>query len=231
MCGVKGTDQLARQNVLIFSGSSFLSLESAINRLHYDVFVRQDGMQRATKPSMPQPMIDFIRQATSRLSIRDKYLLLPPIQPALRFVHRSGRSLFEEFSRFRNRLVHPKVVAHSFRILVSEVSEESSLSCGGTVLEQRTAAPHSGSVFPLTGFATSFNSLEAADAEKAFEIAIRMRLALHVGVYASPSALYYDVDGRISVEMGSGIGSLISLRFGSLEDDFPTDESKIGVGA
>jgi hypothetical protein len=223
LCSVNGTDQVARQYALVSCVSSFLSLEAAINRLYYDAFIRCDEMRRGIKASVPQAVSDFIRHSWARLSIKNKYLLLPPLLEPTDFSFCPSErpfTLFEEFIRFRNRLVHPTVVEHSYTILVTEVtkSSESSSSWGGDLLQKQSGAVPPKSIFPLTGFATSFGDLSALDAEKALEITVRMRLALSNGVYGPTPTLFYDADGKLSVKMGASVGTILKLHFGELNE-------------
>jgi hypothetical protein len=88
-------------------------------------------------------------------------------------------------------------------------------------LQKQSGAAQRKSVFPLTDFATSFDELSAVDAEKAFEIAVRMRLALSLGVHAAPPTLFYDADGKLSVQIGASIGAILKLQFGDLQDETP----------
>jgi hypothetical protein len=100
-----------------------------------------------------------------------------------------------------------------FVVKVTEV-EENFLK-GGEVVSQSSDAPPPKQVFPLTNFSTSFDKLIVDDAEKAFEIAYRMRMELHIKVFAPPPFLLYEfVPQIIQIKIGEGIDETIKLRFG-----------------
>jgi hypothetical protein len=58
---------IERQNILLSCISSFLSLESAINRLFYDMFDCEEPKRRAIRSEIPLAMRRFIEQSWPRL--------------------------------------------------------------------------------------------------------------------------------------------------------------------
>ena len=109
----------------------------------------------------------------------------------------------------------------SITIEVTEVEEN---SLGGNVLKQTTTAPDSSSIFPITKFPTSFQDLSISDAEKAFEIAYRMRMELlYKCLVAPPSLLYESNEGGVKFLLAETIGKHITPYFGELkwEWEFP----------
>lgn len=220
-------DLAVKQNALLASMSSFLSLEASINRLFYDVFENQSESRRSVRDDVPSTVISYTRFNWSRLSIRDKFLLLPPLisanSPFEFAVKAEPFSLFEEVIRFRNRLVHPRMLEHGLVVQVKEVDfEADSGSWRGEVIEHWSTAPIRQELFPLTQLSTSFNDLKLQDAEIVFEVALRMRVTLSRGVWASPpSLIFVSESGVPQVKIGSSIAELITLRFGPLLSDDP----------
>jgi hypothetical protein len=190
-----------------------LSLEAAINRLFFDTFERDDEFRREIKSTIPSSVVKYIKESWDNMSVRNKYILLPPLISYYEFdISKMPFSLFDEFRRFRNRLVHSKMHITSFTIEVTDVDEN---SISGNVLEHSTNAPDSISTFPITGFSTSFRDLSVKDAEKSFEIAYRMRMELFFQCNGSlPHLLYKSNKGELKYEIGDSIAKHIIPSFG-----------------
>lgn len=192
---------------------SFLSLESSINRLFYETFLRSDKGKIEIKKDIPQSIISYLEW--KRLSVRDKFILLPPLTSEYEFDTKSVPfSLFSEFIKFRNRLVHPKMltIAHTLKVTTSD---ETSFS--GELIKQSLDNPSNKKDFFLTDFATSFNKLTVNDAEKAFEIAYRMRMELAINVNPGlMPILISDFSEGTKLKCGKGIADTIKLQFGPL---------------
>jgi hypothetical protein len=203
-----------QQDILTSCICSFLSLESSINRLFYDIFIQSDENKRPIKQGIPQSFIQYLKQSWRRASVRDKFILLPPLISDYEFdLTVIPFSLFDEFIRFRNQLVHPKISTTTYVINVEEGFEENSWA--GEVISELTDALPTKQAFPLTNFTTSFKGLVVDDAEKAFEIAYRMRMKLHMKVFAPPPILVYEFADEIpQFKIGEGILDAIQLRFG-----------------
>lgn len=191
---------------------SFLSLESAINRLFYETFLRSDKGKIEIKKDIPQSIISHLRKSWRRLSVRDKFILLPPLTSEYEYDTESVPfNLFSEFITFRNRLVHPKMLT-IVNTLKINTSDETSFH--GELMNQ--SLDHPQKEFILTNFATSFNELTVNDAEKAFEIAYRMRMELaNVNIGLAP-ILRPDFSESNKMKFGQGIADTIKLQFGPL---------------
>lgn len=201
------------QDILTSCIFSFLSLESSINRLFYETFVRSDKGKIQIKKEIPQSIISYLHQSWNRLSVRNKFILLPPLTSEYEYDTKSiPFNLFSEFVTFRNRLVHPKMLTIINTIEVT-TSDETSFS--GELMNQSLDNPPN--EFILTNFATSFNKLTVNDAEKAFEIAYRMRmeLAMNVNMSLAP-ILRSDFSSENKIKFGKGIADTIKLQFGPL---------------
>ncbi|NOR46891.1 MAG: hypothetical protein GQ533_02425 [Methanosarcinaceae archaeon] len=203
------------QDILTSCIFSFLSLESSINRLFYETFVRSDKSKIQIKKEIPQSIISYLRQSWQRLSVRDKFILLPPLSSEYEYDTKSVPfNLFSEFVTFRNLLVHPKMLTIANTVKVT-TSDETSF--GGELMNQSLDNSLNKTKFNLTNFATSFNKLTVNDAEKAFEIAYRMRmeLAMNVNMGLIP-ILRSDFSENTKMKFGEGIADTIKLQFGPL---------------
>lgn len=207
------------EDVLTTCVLSFFSLEAAINLLFHETFIAE---LRQVKESIPQRLLQHVRGSwNNNLSVKDKYLLLPPLISDFEFD--SGTSpyqLFNEFVQFRNSLVHSKAKTQKTTVRITSVE---SSSTGGEVLNHNIEAPTPEERFPLTNFATTYAGLTQSDAEKSFEIMYKMRIALFAGTMCAPPQLITDVDNgpymlgdRITTE----IKKLFSPHFGDF-DKFP----------
>lgn len=210
-----------KQNAMVSCICSFFSLESAINRVFYEVFEKPEHERPTIHSNIPPTFVDHIKNSWPRFSIKDKFLLLPPLiaKPNLEF--KSGVppfSFFEEFIRFRNRLVHPKMLIHTYTVKVTDVDMDLlGGSWSGDVIDQESTAPNSRGTFPLTHFSTSFNSINYRDSEIALEIALRLRIKLFNAVMLTlPSLTYTRNDGVVQFKIGDSIADLIKLHLGPL---------------
>jgi hypothetical protein len=181
-----------REDVISVCVLSFLSLESAINLLFHETFTTNI---RPIKTGIPNRVVQHIKHSWNDqgLSIKDKYLLLPPMMSDFEFDPGSHPfQLFDEFVSFRNGLVHAKARTQRTTIRLSHVENTSS---SGEVLDHAIDTPEPEHCFPCTKFSTTFGGLSRTDAEKAFEIAYRMRVALNEGTLCAPlSVLFADVE-------------------------------------
>lgn len=203
----------AQEDILSSCICSFLSLEASINRLFYETFVRTD--RRPIRKGIPSNLVKHIQQSWQRTSVRDKFIVLPPLISDYEFqVDAIPFNLFEELTWFRNRLVHPKMLQATITFKVTEIE---GISYGGEIINQSSEAPSTKDVFPLTNFATSFSDLSSEDAEKAFEITYRMRMKLFTEALAPPPILLYEFHpGRLGAKIAHSIAAVINLHFGPL---------------
>ncbi len=215
---------IRRQDIMLSCISSFLSLEAAINRLHYETFETQEGSRRKINSSVPSSWVAHIKKSWSRqLSVQDKYLLFPPLisDPKFEFLTTTESfSLFVEFNNFRNRLIHPKMKERLIMVVEHRVSAPEGDSMVKEIIDEQPAGPGREKAFPLTNFATTFQGLTTKDAETAFEIAVRMRLILFYRLGAlAPRVAYEKSDGSIIFNEGPEVATLVDLRFGMLPNE------------
>lgn len=195
---------------------SFLSLESAINLLFYETFVTN---LRTIKSSIPGKLVQHVRRSLNDkgMSIRDKYLLLPPMISDFEFnPGTSPFQLFDEFISFRNGLVHAKQTSKDITI---KVTENSSSSLSGEVVDQSIDATYPEQKFPRTKFSTTFATITKTDAEKALEITYRMRMALYEGTLCAPPNLLVDLGAGpflMATSIGSELCKMFEPHFGSM---------------
>ncbi len=188
---------------------AFLSLEACINRLFFDTF-DSEPPRRTPISSIPSTVVCYVQRAWPRMSVREKWLVLPALVSLYSLdVAAAPFTLFDEFIRFRNRLVHPKVVANKVKLRVTEIG---ATSWSGNVVDHMSDIPPSEQIFPLTRFSNSFNNLEVSDAGKCVEISYRMRMALALGLPCSPPVLFHDRESKLSIEHGASIGKLLGNR-------------------
>jgi hypothetical protein len=168
---------------------SFLSLEAAINLLYHETFISK---LRQVKEAIPLRLVQHLKRSwNNSLSVKDKYLLLPPLVSDFEFDPGTFLfQLFDEFVQFRNGLVHSKAKVQKTTIRITSVEANST---GGELLNQEIEAPEPDKQFPQTKFATTFTGLTRNDAEKAFEIMYRMRTALFKGTMCAPPTLLVDL--------------------------------------
>ena len=207
------------EDVLTTCVLSFFSLEAAINRLFHETFISN---LRQIKESIPLRHVQHLRRSwNNNLSVKDKYLLLPPLVSDFEFdPGTSPYQLFDEFVQFRNSLVHSKAKTQKTTVRITSVE---SSSTGGEVLDHNVEAPTPEELFPQTNFATTFAGLTQSDAEKAFEIMYRMRLALFAGTMCAPPHLLADLDNSpymLGDTITTEVKKLFSPRFGDF-DKFP----------
>lgn len=205
-----------KEDILTSCIFSFLCLESSINRLFYETFVRSDKGKIQIKKEIPQSIIFYLSKSWQRLSVRDKFILLPPLSSEYEYDTKSVPfNLFSEFVTFRNRLVHPKMLTFTHTVKVA-TSDETSFS--GELMNKSLDNPPNNKIFTLTNFATSFNNLTVNDAEKAFEIAYRMRmeLAMNVNMGLIPILWSDFASENKKMKVGKGIADTIQLQFGPL---------------
>lgn len=198
---------------------AFLSLEACINRLFFDIF-EEEPPYRPLLPSVPRAVASYIQRTWLRMSVREKWLVLPPLVSTYSLdVAATPFTLFDEFIRFRNRLVHPKAMVSKVKVRATPVEEA---SWGGDVLDHMSDIKPSEQLFPLTRFSTTFNGLELADAEKCVEISYRMRMALTIGLPWIPPGLISEQGSETTTKLGASIGSLlkdrVTIRFGPLPE-------------
>ncbi len=198
---------------------SFFSLEAAINLLFHETFIAK---HRKVKESIPKHLLQHYKRSwNSNLSVKDKYLLLPPLISDFEFDPGSAPfQLFNEFVQFRNSLVHSKAKTQKTTVRITSVEPGST---DGDVLDQNIEAPTPEERFPHTNFATTFTGLTQSDAEKSFEIMYKMRLALFAGTICSPPQLIADVENgpyMLGERITTEIKKLFSPHFGDF-DKFP----------
>lgn len=220
------------EEVLTTCVLSFLSLEAAINLLFYETFVSE--IRSIRKPVPPQLLQHLRRSWKNNLSVKDKYLLLPPLVSDFEFDAGSDPyQLFDEFVRFRNGLVHSKPKTQKTTVKITHIEDGNP---GGELLNNQIEAEEPREKFPRTGFSTTYSGLNRTDAEKAFEITYRMRLALAAGTLCSPPCLWVDVeDGPYLLldKIASSVEKIFTPHFGDLnkflQDNtmFPTPESDV----
>jgi len=203
---------------------AFLSLEACINRLFFDIF-EAEPPSRPLLPSVPRAVVSYIQRTWLRMSVREKWLVLPPLVSTYSFdVATTPFTLFDEFIRFRNRLVHPKALLSRMKIRATRVEEG---SWGGDVLEHMSDIQPSEQLFPLTRFSTTFNGLELDDAEKCVEISYRMRMALAIELPWIPPGLIYEQGSEVITKFGTSIGELlkdrVTIYFGPLPKYLPNN--------
>lgn len=194
---------------------SFFSLEAAINLLYHETFISK---QRQIKEAIPLRLVQHLRRSwNNNLSVKDKYLLLPPLVSDFEFDPGTFLfQLFDEFVQFRNNLVHSKAKVQKTTVRITSVE---SGSTGGKVLNHNIEAPTSEVCFPQTKFATTFAGLTKNDAEKAFEIMYRMRLELFAGTMCAPPHLIADLDSGSYIlgdTITTEIKKLFAPHFGDL---------------
>lgn len=210
-----------REDVLTVCILSFLSLEAAINGLYHEVFILE---RQTVNEHAPRRSVRHVKQSWKRLSIKDKYLLLPPLVSDMRFNEDAPPfNLFVEFIRFRNRLVHAKSQTVRTKTRITEVDET---SYGGKVIEENFEAPDREASFPLTKFSTVLSKLEQSDAEKAFEIMHRMRIKLWSTKLHPPPFYIMDRQSEpfiLGDSITSEIKQLFNPHFGNFES-FETRE-------
>ncbi|MFE0554809.1 hypothetical protein ACFW1P_02590 [Paenibacillus sp. NPDC058910] len=180
-----------RQDAIMVCIASFLSLESTINRLYYDIFICSDNNKREVRNNIPSTHVEYIKSNWRRLSIKDKFLLLPPILSDFHFVENSKVfRLFVEFINFRNYLVHTKITESTFELEVDNIEEN---SWGGTV---RNIEHDNNSNFKLSGFSFIHSNISREDAEKAFEITYYLLSILSKHVFTPPPYVVYVTDSN-----------------------------------
>jgi hypothetical protein len=204
---------------------SFLSLEAAINRVYYDIFIRTEPARISINSGIPIELIEFIRSAWHKVSIREKYLILPSLitdSPLCRDkspfdINKQPFNLFVEFVSFRNKLVHPKMIELTYDIEISAAEEN---SYGGKVIGGLDAMKNPVNTFPLTKFSTTFFALSINDAEKAFEIAYRMLQSLYNKTSSvRPFITLQNDEGILQIKALTEILDIIQLRFGPIETE------------
>ncbi len=179
---VDSNDQCHRQNgkIVLSCISSFLSLESSINRAYFEIFKTEQIYKKPIRSGIPSVLSNYIKQNWNRLSIKEKYLLLPPLISDFEFdVNNKPFTLFNEFIVFRNSLIHSKSWETEHSILVDNIDldENNSGSWGGSLLNTRHLEDKA-DPYPLTDFSIDISKLTRSDAEKSLEIACLLRLKL-----------------------------------------------------
>lgn len=220
-----------REAVAATAVMSFLSLEACINRLYFETFVEKESPVEPL-PTAHARSLSHIKREWTGMSVREKWLLLPSILTEEPF--EAGRppfSYFEEFVKFRNRLVHPKASISEMKVRATHVRNgENSRQVSGSVASYAVDAPVASKLFPRTHFSTTFIGLSPSDAEKCVEIAFRMRMSLSKKIFQipQPSFLAYpdmyptikmkDKDKFfIGEQLGQFIFDNLTIHFGPFE--------------
>jgi hypothetical protein len=198
-----------REEIAVTCVLAFLSLEASINRLFFEAF-EAERPTRAPLSTIPSSTLSFVKRSWHRMPVREKWLVLPPLLgPSSIEISTPLVILFDEFIRFRNRLVHPKATGTKTTVRTTNIQ---TTSWGGEVMDHSVAAPPTDQLFPVTRLTTSLNGLRGADAEKCVEIAYRMRMAVWADLGAAPPILLYDAGGHARVAIGDSIGDLLQQR-------------------
>lgn len=210
-----------REAIVSSAVMAFLSLESCINRLFFGVF-RQKLHPQTPLPGTPLALVNYVERSWGRLSVKDKWLLLPALLTLKPFdAEQPPFQYFDEFARFRNRLVHPKSISAEMKLRATSVSptEDGVRVDESELIDHIVDVPPPSILFPFTGFSTAFKGLSQSDAEKSVEIAYRMRMSLaeKIPLTIGPHFLY-------------NVGTYPHIKLGSQPDKSPERSQAFFLG-
>lgn len=169
-----------RRKVITSCILSFLSLEASINRVYFMSFKTSAKVQKDNTVNAPASIVNYVMMNWKRLSIKEKFVLLPPLISNYEFdTSAKPFNLFNEFIQFRNQLIHAQTweAEHSILITHFNLNERGNGTWGGKTLYIKSLN-NKRNEFTLTKFAKTFESLKLEDAEKCLEIACWMRMEL-----------------------------------------------------
>lgn len=169
-----------RRKVITSCILSFLSLEAGINGLYFISFKTSTKAQKDNTMNAPASVVNYVIMNWKRLSIKEKFVLLPPLISNYEFdTSIKPFNLFNEFIQFRNQLIHaqPWEAEHSILITDVNLNEQGNGTWGGKTLNIKSLKDNQNE-FTLTKFSKTFEDLKLKDAEKCLEIACWMRMEL-----------------------------------------------------
>jgi len=211
--------RFTRSKIVTSCVASFLSIEAYINRIFFDCYSASSKTKLVISPTIPEAIRQHIKSSWSKLSIKDKCLIIVPLVSKKELnINDKPFKLFIEFIKFRNRLVHSKSWESEHLTLVTHVNlnEKMQGSWGGKTLDVKSLQLDNIDNYALTKFSKGLSELNVSDAEKALEIALMTIYYIRTfipGSYTTPGLTFRVPKNKIDQINGPTILDMITRHF------------------